>query len=82
MDWFSRSLELSGDPETGLQETALLATHGFYPEALKHLKASENLLGTLDIPKTGVLARHNYPEEIKQLRHQIEEDMRHGAVKP
>ncbi len=77
---FSHALELSGDPETGLQQTALLATYGYYPEALSHLEASEKLLNSLNIPVTGILARHDYPAEIKRLRKQIEDDIRHSSV--
>jgi tetratricopeptide (TPR) repeat protein len=79
---FSRALELSGDPETGMQQTALLATHGFYPEALYHLAASEKLLDTSGVIVTGVMARHDYPMEIKRLRQQIQQDMSQPPVPP
>ena len=79
---FSRALELSGDPETGLQETALLATHGFYPEALSILEASEKMLYSTHMQINGILARHEYPEEINRLRKQIEDDILHNSAKP
>lgn len=73
---FSKALELSGSPETGLLEVGLLATHEFYPEALRHLQATEDLLRKTDLPVSGLLAKHDYPAEIARLRREIQQDSR------
>ena len=72
---FTRALELSANPDTGLLETALLASHGFYPEALQHLQATENLLYSSGMLTSGVLASHDFPMEIERMRKNIREDM-------
>ena len=77
LEHFSAALKLSGEAETGLLESALLATHGFYPEALLHLQASERLLATSGLPSSGILAKHDYPLEIERLRKNIQDDMEH-----
>ncbi len=75
---FDLALELSGNPETGMLETALLATHGFYREALLHLSTTEGKVGTEFL--TGVWVRHDHPKEIVRLRKQIQEDLDHSTV--
>jgi len=77
LKYFSTALGLSGDPETGLLESALLASHGFYPEALQHLQLSENLIHSSGQPASGVLAKHDFPMEIERMRKNIKEDMAH-----
>jgi len=81
-NWFSQALQISNDPDTGLLETALLATHGFYAEALAHLTVAEKLLGTTPAVVKGVLSRHDYPMEIKRLRQQIQQDMERPSAPP
>ena len=80
LEHFSTALKLSGDAETGLLESALLATYGFYPEALLHLQASENLLHSNGQQTRGVLAKHDFPMEIERMRKNIRQDMAHEAI--
>ena len=75
LEHFSTALKLSGEAETGLVESALLASHGFYPEALRHLQATEYLVYSSRQPISGVLARHDFPMEIERMRKNIHADM-------
>ena len=77
LEHFATALKLSGDAETGLLESALLASHGFYPEALQHLQLSENLLHSNGQVASGVFAKHDFPMEIERMRKNIREDMAH-----
>ena len=77
LEHFSNALKLSGEAETGLLESALLASHGFYPEALLHLQSSENLIHSNGQPTSGVLAKHDFPMEIERMRRNILQDMAH-----
>lgn len=79
---FAKALNLSEDPETGLLESALLASHGYLTEASRHLDASEKLLNSMERAVSGVLAKHDYPAEIERLRKNIKEDMANHTVQP
>jgi tetratricopeptide (TPR) repeat protein len=79
---FADALKLSGAPETGLLQTSLLASHGFYAEALAHLADSEKLLDITPVIVEGVLSTHDYPMEIKRLRQQIQQDMSQPHLPP
>ncbi|MFM8331705.1 MAG: hypothetical protein ACKN9T_08455 [Candidatus Methylumidiphilus sp.] len=72
---FSKALKLSGDPETGMVEVALLAGQGLYSEALSHLQSTENMLLSTPVPTSGILAQHDYPAEIGRLRRNLQEDL-------
>jgi hypothetical protein len=79
---FADVLKMSGAPETGLLQTSLLASHGFYAEALAHLADSEKLLGITPVIVEGVLSTHDYPMEINRLRLQIQQDMGQPPIRP
>ncbi len=77
---FAHTLELSAEPKTGLLEASLLATHGYYPDALAVLSATENRFFNKQSVETGVLTKRDYLAEIQHLRQQIEQDIKQPSL--
>ena len=80
LGYFAHSLELSKDPEMGLLQTSLLASRGYYYEALTQLETTERLLAEHKLDYSSVLYKHDYPMEIKRLRQQIEQDIKQSSL--
>jgi hypothetical protein len=80
LGYFAQALELSQDPEMGLLQTSLLASHGYYYEALTQLETTERLLAEYQLDYSSVLYKHDYPMEIKRLRQQIEQDIKQSSL--
>ncbi len=61
-------LGLTQNIEHGLVQVGVLASNGFYPEALEHLGDVEKILATQPPANTLFSTKLNYPAEIKRLR--------------
>ncbi len=70
---FEESLNLYPDVETGLQQTALLASSGYYSAALLHINLTEHLLRSH--PEQQGLDTLDYANEINIMRDQIIKDL-------
>ena len=67
---------MSGNPETGLFEAALLASNGYLREANTHIEATDQIYRAHKDRFTGILARHDFDAEISHMKRKIQEDLK------
>jgi tetratricopeptide (TPR) repeat protein len=72
LDYFSRTLAQSRNPETGLLEAAMLASNGYLAEAEQHINSTDELFKSNPDRFSGITARHNFADEIAYLRREIQ----------
>jgi tetratricopeptide (TPR) repeat protein len=80
---FDRALAANISPETAAGQASLLASRGFYREALAHLDTYERLKASVPPPPWGMPWVHQqvldyqryWPRELSRLRHNVESEL-------
>ncbi|MDO8844857.1 hypothetical protein [Methylicorpusculum sp.] len=73
---FETVLSLMGNVEHGLVQIGILASQGYFKEALLHLQSIENILAQKTVTNTALMnAKPDYQAEIKQIKQNMLDDL-------